>query len=69
MLVTYIICGQLERRNTMIDYIINILKGIFKPKEEKEKPKEHKKREPVKKKPKPIKGLNPKKKRTKTGTK
>ena len=49
----------------MIDYIINILKGIFKPKEEKEQTKEHKKREVFKQKPKPIKGLNPKKKRKK----
>ena len=65
MLVTYIICGRPERRNTMIDYIINILKGIFKPKEEKEQTKEHKKREVFKQKPKPIKGLNPKKKRKK----
>ena len=48
--------------------IKNLIKNIFGVKEE-EQTKEHKKREPVKKKPKPIKGLNPKKKRTKTGTK
>ena len=62
MLVTYIICGRLERRNEM-SWIIDFIKNIFGVKEEKDKPKKHKKREPFK--PKPIKGLNPKKKKAK----
>ena len=47
-----------------MSWIINFIKNIFGVKEEKEKTKEHK---PVKHKPKSIKGLNPKKKRTRTG--
>ena len=63
MLVTYIICGRLERRNEM-SWIIDFIKNIFGVKEEKEKTKEHK---PVRHKPKSIKGLNSKKKRIRKG--
>ena len=58
-----------------MSWIINFIKNIFGIKEEKEKTyaeerrdqKRQEKHKPVKHKPKSIKGLNPKKKRTRTG--